>query len=141
MAICRVNELLGGPNWPVPFPACSIPFSRSKALTATSKGAILEKAVAYIEALKAANNSLGKQVNETQQLKSDNEILRRQIDALKAENNIMREQLERNGIRAADSKFNWFDWWMLYDVYRFLHFRRWYVGFSSLRLPTKRLKP
>jgi len=79
--------------------------SRSKALTATSKGAILEKAVAYIEALKAANNSLGKQVNETQQLKSDNEILRRQIDALKSENNLMREQLERNGIRAADSKF------------------------------------
>lgn len=80
--------------------------NRSKALTATSKGAILEKAVAYIEALKAANNSLGKQVNETQQMKSENDILRRQIDALKAENNIVREQLERNGIRSVDSKFN-----------------------------------
>jgi len=79
--------------------------NRSKALTATSKGAILEKAVAYIEALKAANNSLGKQVNETQQIKSENDILRRQIDALKAENNAMREQLERNGIRPVDSKF------------------------------------
>ena len=80
--------------------------SRSKALTATSKGAILEKAVAYIEALKAANTTLGKQVKETQQLKSENSVLRRQIDALKAENNMMREQLERNGIRSVDSKFN-----------------------------------
>ena len=79
---------------------------RSKALTATSKGAILEKAVAYIEALKAANTTLGKQVEETQQLKSENSVLRRQIDALKAENNMMREQLERNGIRSVDSKFN-----------------------------------
>ena len=82
-----------------------VPF-RSKALTATSKGAILEKAVAYIEALKAANTTLGKQVEETQQLKSENSVLRRQIDALKAENNMMREQLERNGIRSVDSKFN-----------------------------------
>jgi len=80
--------------------------NRSKALTATSKGAILEKAVAYIEALKAANTTLGKQVEETQQLKSENSVLRRQIDALKAENNMMREQLERNGIRSVDSKFN-----------------------------------
>jgi len=80
--------------------------NRSKALTATSKGAILEKAVAYIEALKAANTSLGKQVNETQQLKSENDVLRRQIEALKAENNVMRDQLERNGIRSVDSKFD-----------------------------------
>lgn len=80
--------------------------NRSKALTATSKGSILEKAVAYIEALKAANNSLGKQVNETQQLRSENDVFRRQIEALKAENDGMRETLERNGIRPVESKFN-----------------------------------
>jgi len=78
--------------------------NRSKALTATSKGAILEKAVAYIEALKAANTSLGKQVNETQHLKAENDMLRRQVEVLKSQNDEMRATLERNGI-GVETKF------------------------------------
>ncbi|KAM9318949.1 upstream stimulatory factor 1 isoform 2-T2 [Pholidichthys leucotaenia] len=90
-------------NWIVQLskaiPDCNVDYTK----TGQSKGGILSKACEYIKELRQSNLKLGEDTSALDRLRTDNQLLRQEVEDWKAKNQILRNLLRQHGIVGSSS--------------------------------------
>ncbi|KAM9318948.1 upstream stimulatory factor 1 isoform 1-T1 [Pholidichthys leucotaenia] len=97
-------------NWIVQLskaiPDCNVDYTKTGQVRTTecqSKGGILSKACEYIKELRQSNLKLGEDTSALDRLRTDNQLLRQEVEDWKAKNQILRNLLRQHGIVGSSS--------------------------------------